>query len=146
MKKLKNRRCGECGSRQLENRNQIGKPFPWKDYPAVFLGREFKALECRLCGNLILSARDAAELDRVIVETIIEDTRQFIGTILEREGCRQRQLADHIGISSEYLSEIKSGRKQPGFQTYNFLKTLSVDPRSFAVSNPRYEGFRRKSA
>ncbi|MGK5084297.1 helix-turn-helix transcriptional regulator [Bdellovibrionota bacterium FG-1] len=135
---MKNKRCGECGSRDLHLKNQKGKPFPWKDYPAVFLNKDHKVLECAQCENTVESGADVAALSKAIQETVIEQTQAFIETILTREGCKQTELAAHLGVSPEHLSEIKSGRKQPSFQTYNFLKTLAFENRSFKVSDPQY--------
>lgn len=143
---MKALRCGECGSKEIEKRNQKGKDFPWKDYPSVFLSKDYEVLQCKICRNLILSDSDVKRLNEVILKTIIEDTKYFIEVILSRENCKQSELATHLGVSQEYLSEIKSGRKQPGFQTYNFLKTLAVEQRSFVVSDPKFDRFRRISA
>lgn len=135
---MKNKRCGECGSRELKLKNQKGKPYPWKDYPAVFLNKDYEVLECSQCGNTVESGTDIKNLSNLVQETVIEQTQNFIETILVREGCKQSDLATHIGVSPEHLSEIKSGRKQPSFQTYNFLKTLAFENRSFRISDPQY--------
>lgn len=135
---MSNKRCGECGSKNLALKSQIGKPFPWKDYPAVFLSKDYKVLECAQCGNTVESGADVTNLSKLLQETVIEQTHTFIDMILIREGCKQTDLAAHLGVSPEHLSEIKSGRKQPSFQTYNFLKTLAFENRSFKVSDPQY--------
>ena len=143
---MKTKRCGECGSKEVSVKNQWGKPFPWRDYPAVFLTRDLRVLECDLCHNLILSGTDVTKLTEAMVQSVSENTVAFIETVLSRENCTQVELATRLGVTPEYLSEIKSRRKQPGFQTYNFLKTLASDPRSFTVSDPNYSGDRRQSA
>lgn len=137
------KRCGECGSTNLKLANQKGKPFPWKDYPAVFLSRDYEVLECAQCGNTVESGKDVAKLSELLQETVVEQTQTFIEGILIREGCKQTELASHIGVTPEHLSEIKSGRKQPSFQTYNFLKTLALENRSFRVSDPQYNVLKR---
>ena len=143
---MKNRRCGECGSTELEKKNQKGKPYPWKDYSAAFLSKDYFVLECTRCNNTVESGTDIQMLSAALEESITEQVQSFIDSILVRENCKQSELAAHVGISPEHLSELKSGRKQPSFQTYNFLKTLAVEQRSFAVSNPNFDGFRRISA
>jgi DNA-binding transcriptional regulator YiaG len=142
---MKKKRCGECGSKEVSLIDQKGKPFPWKDYPAVFLAGDLKVLECELCHNLILSGSDVKKLSTVLVQSVSKNTMTFIETVLMREKCTQVELATRLGVTPEYLSEIKSGRKQPSFQTYNFLKTLASDPKSFAVSDPNYAGEQKKA-
>lgn len=142
---MKTKRCGECGSKEVSVKNQRGKPFPWRDYPAVFLAKDLRVLECDLCHNQILSGTDVTKLTDALVESVSENTAMFIETVLTREKCTQVELATRLGVTPEYLSEIKSGRKQPGFQTYNFLKTLASDPRSFAVSDPNYAGEQKRA-
>lgn len=144
---MKIKRCGNCGSKEVQLKNQKGRPFPWKDYPAVFLSKRMEFLECDLCHELILSERDTEVLDKALRESISEQTKAFIEIILEREECTQTELANHLGISKEYLSEIKSGRTQAGFQTFNFLKTLALESRSFPVSDPHFDlGHLKKAA
>lgn len=142
---MKTKRCGECGSKELSEKNQRGKPFPWREYPAVFLTKDLRVLECDLCHNQILSGNDVTRLTQALVDSVSENTGMFIETILTREKCSQIELATRLGVTPEYLSEIKSGRKQPGFQTYNFLKTLASDPKSFIVSDPNYTGEQKRA-
>ena len=142
---MKTKRCGNCGSKEVSVKSQRGKPFPWRDYPAVFLTKDLRVLECDLCHNQILSGSDVTKLTEALVESVSENISTFIETVLIREKCTQVELATRLGITPQYLSEIKSGRKQPGFQTYNFLKTLAHDPTSFVVSDFNYAGDLKKA-
>jgi hypothetical protein len=49
----------------------------------------------------------------------------------------QTTLSERLGVTPEYLSEIKSGRKLPSFQTYNFLKVLAMDKEAYNLSDPK---------
>ena len=53
--------------------------------------------------------------------------------------CTQVELAEHAGVTKEYLSEIKSGRKQPSFQMYTLLKLLALGKDAFSISDPKFE-------
>ncbi|MAF89806.1 MAG: hypothetical protein CL674_00930 [Bdellovibrionaceae bacterium] len=139
-------RCGECGSHQLEEREQIGKPFPFKDYPAVILNRSFSALECRACGNLVVNQKQVRDLDAAIEFTNKDDVVNFITTLLARENTTIKELGNTVGLSREYLSKLKAGETIPKFQTYNMLKVLFSDKNSFKLANPKYDGFRKDIA
>ncbi len=133
------KRCGNCGSEKLQ---KLGKDFltlPWRDYPAVLLIKSVDGFKCENCGELILSAAQMKDLDSKIETSIAHYVQNFLILILKRENCEQKEIAAHLGVSPEYLSEIKSGRKIPKFQTFNFLKTLAYDANSFKISHPTYQ-------
>lgn len=134
------KRCGNCGSTDLKRLSaEETASFPWKDYPAVNLKLSGDIVKCGSCGELLLNASQARGLDDKIVHTIVQQIQTFITMILHREKCEQKIIAAHLGVSPEYLSEIKSGRKIPKFQTFNFLKTMALDATSFKVSAPTYQ-------
>ena len=134
------KRCGNCGSEHLVElgaKDQL--TLPWRDYPSVVLVKPIDGFRCTDCGEFILNASQAKALDTKVTDAIIEQVQSFIAAIIKRESCEQKQIASHIGVSPEYLSEIKSGRKIPKFQTFNFLKTLALDANSYKVSSPTYQ-------
>ncbi|OFZ18046.1 MAG: hypothetical protein A2Z20_08005 [Bdellovibrionales bacterium RBG_16_40_8] len=128
--------CGNCGSKNIKAVDYEGQSMPWKDYRAVLLTETFEALQCQKCNELILNAKQARSLDAVVESAITHQINIFIKMILQREHCTQIDLASHLGITEVYLSEIKSGKKIPRFQTFNFLKTLALDKASFKISDP----------
>jgi len=133
------KKCGNCGSKELSKRNQKGKIFPWRDYPAVQLIADVMFMECHQCNNVVLSVSDHQKLDEVIVKSIQYATSSLIGMILLKSKCTQVELSIHAGVSKEYLSEIKSGRKQPSFQMFTLLKILAFGKDAFSISDPKYE-------
>lgn len=134
-------RCGNCGSNDIkETRTEMS--LPWKDYPSVRLSEPFEWLKCHDCGEIILNASQSHQLDVMIEKSITKYIRYFIQHTIEREKCEQKEIASHIGVSPEYLSEIKSGRKIPSFQTFNFLKILALNERSFSVSAPDFSDWK----
>jgi hypothetical protein len=136
MNKLK--RCGNCGSSEIKKIAGTGLALPWRDYPSVRLIEPFECLRCQHCNELLLNASQLRQLDNVVEQSITANIKYFIQKIVDREKCEQREIAIHIGLSPEYLSEIKSGRKIPSFQTFNFLKILALDENSFTVSSPDF--------
>ncbi|MBI4402887.1 MAG: hypothetical protein HY537_01925 [Deltaproteobacteria bacterium] len=130
-----NKRCGECGSTDLKLKKNQG-PFPWKDFPMVFINTPVQLLTCR-CGNYILRHEDIGSLDKKIENSIKEQTQSLIDRVLEREHCSQVELAQRIGITPQHLCALKSGAKTAGFQTFNFLKILALDEKAFKVADPQ---------
>lgn len=132
-------RCGECASRNIKKTDLRGQRFLWKDYPSVLLTKDFSAAQCEDCGEIVFTGSDAKDFDEAIRRSIKQQVATFIDVILEREpGLTQTTLAERLGISPEYLSEIKSGRKQPAFGVFNFLKTLALDKKAFKESDPEF--------
>ena len=117
---------------------------PWKDYPAVYL-LDDKAhfLRCQKCGELIFSANQSKALDELTKKSINQQVILFIDKIIGREKCNQGELSQHLGVTQEYLSEIKSGRKTPSFQNFNFLQTLAINETSYDVSDPKFDVLKR---
>ena len=140
MKKPK--RCGNCGSTKLVSSKDANFSLPWKDYPSVLLTEPVDAWTCSECNELIFPASKAKTIDTAIKGSINSHINQFIKMITLRENCEQKEIAAHIGVSPEYLSEIKSGRKTPKFQTFNFLKTLAIDENSFKISSPTFKDWK----
>lgn len=137
------KRCGECGSRSVRMRDIRGYDCPWRDYPYIYITQSHQFLGCEDCGNFMFRASELEILDQLIERSITEQVGQFIQIILEREGCSQKELAAHVGVTPEYLSGLKSGRL-PGFQTFNFLKTLAMaDRKTFQISDPKFDVSRR---
>jgi hypothetical protein len=133
------KKCGNCGSEHIHKIYKNSLTLAWKDYPAVLISQPVSGLKCEKCGELILNATQVKDLDSKIESSIVEAVQSYLALILNREKCEQKEIAAHLGVSPEYLSEIKSGRKIPKFQTFNFLKTLAFDANSFKVSDPAYQ-------
>jgi hypothetical protein len=58
-------RCGECGSKELTQKNWKGDRVPYKQYEWVEVIYDFYTLGCE-CGNKILKTSECAGLDAVI--------------------------------------------------------------------------------
>lgn len=68
---------------------------------------------------------DSRKLDQAAEDSILDQVHIFIDRIIKRENCTQVELAQRLGVTSQYLSSIKNGTNIPGFQTFNFLKVLA---------------------
>jgi len=131
--------CSACGSKSFVSGKNPPISLPWRDYPSVEVVNPLDLWVCGSCGELTFTASQAKKIDETIGASISLHVAKFIELIQEREGCGQREIASHLGVSPEYLSEIKSGRKIPKFQTFNFLKTLALGADSFFVASPSYK-------
>jgi DNA-binding transcriptional regulator YiaG len=138
----KNRRCGNCGSTNLISSKENTLSLPWKDYPSVLITEENSLMTCKDCNEIVFSASQGKMIDELVLKSINSQINLFIKMIIQREKCEQKEIAEHIGVSPEYLSEIKSGRKTPKFQTFNFLKTLALDENSFKISSPNFKDWK----
>ena len=132
---MKNKRCGNCGSFEVKKTPYTG-PFPWKDFPQVYLVKPISIMQCEICGETMGDLRNSEELDHAAEESIISQVRLFIDRIIQRENCTQVELAQRVGVTPQYLSSLKSGANIAGFQTFNFLKVLAVDERAFKLASP----------
>jgi len=125
---LLNRRCGECGHRELTWVNGKNKfTTPWRDFPLVFVTVDLEVIQCKHCGNYI--TYDAKKVDQAIEASLCSQTRQFIDIIKSKTNLKSKEVATILGISPAYLSSLHSGAKVPSFQLWNFLKAIvAVDP------------------
>jgi DNA-binding Xre family transcriptional regulator len=131
------KRCGNCGSTHIALQ-LIRKPVPWRDYPAVVMLKPPKVLTCSDCGELILMAGETRLIDQAVEETLKMQVKQFIDVVLSREKVSQVELAERIGMTSEYLSVIKAQKKIPSYQIFNLLKILALVPSAFRVAHYDY--------
>lgn len=136
-------KCGNCGSKKVESKDQYSKGFPFRDYPLVFLETNLKIKECLDCGELVISLKDSKNLNEAILNSINININKYINIFKER-GIKQKELAKILGVSPEYLSEIKSGRKQPAFLLFNFLKTLAYSKESLEIATPDFNTTKEK--
>jgi len=132
---MKNKRCGNCGSFEI-TKNKVEGPFRWKDYPLVYLTSPISLLQCNACGETMRLPGDSEKIDHAVEESLRHYTQFFIAKILERENCKQIELAARLGVSPEYLSSLKAGNRTPSFQTFNFLRTLAMNEGAFQVAAP----------
>ena len=119
------KRCGECGSRSIKLNNVRGKRFPYHSFPAVELLTDLELYTCLQCNNIIYGPKDAKRLDEAIEKSIQIKSKQFIEIILQKTNWSQAEMADILGFSKVYISEIKNFKKVLEYKTYSYLKVLS---------------------
>lgn len=130
-------RCGECGKREMVYKSVKGRSdFPYKTYKNVKIEVDLELLTCANCGNVGLKAGECEKLDKAIEESIKIQTQYLVEIIVKNNGCEQKELASHVGVTSEHLSQIKNGKMIPSFTTFNFLKTLAMTENTFKISSP----------
>lgn len=129
-------RCGECGSQNVKRSSVVGKSFRWRDFSSVTLSQPLELLVCQECSNYIIKSGEAEKVDAAIEASIFEQSRIAISKIKEAHGCEQKDIAAHLGVTPEHLSEVKSGRKIPSFQLFNFLKILAMDKAAYPLAAP----------
>lgn len=131
--------CTECGSEKVILIEQKGTAFPWKDYPGVVLKQSLKLRQCADCGDIITNLEESEQLEDYLIESINKQVALFIDAIIKREQVSQVELAQKMGVSPEYLTEVKKGRKQPSYQIFNLLKILAHNAKAYELSSKEYD-------
>lgn len=129
-------RCGECGSKNLKLQSVTGCSLVWKDYSAVKISQPLDLMVCQNCHNKIQKAGEGKLIDEAVVRSISEQVKAALSVIKIQHKCEQKEIALRLGVTPEYLSEVKSGRAIPSFQFFNFLKTIAIDEKAFAAASP----------
>jgi hypothetical protein len=120
-------RCGECGSKNLALTNIKGSYVPWKDYTQVELLFDQKVNVCGECGNHIYTSKDLVELDVNIARSVQSKVATSLQYFFDR-GLQQDSLADALGVTPEFLSTVKKGKKRLSFTTFNLLQSYRKFP------------------
>jgi|GEM_PF-4897679 len=121
-------RCGECGNRKFKLINIKGTFHPWKDYSRVELLNDQEVLACDVCGNQIFDSAALEALDLNIVESIKMKVSSAIRYFTERLKISQEDLAEALGVTPEYLSTVKTGKKRLSFTAFNLLMSYQKHP------------------
>ncbi len=138
----KSKRCGACGSRNLEVKNIRGRHFNYRSYPRLKLDSDVFVRVCNECDNEVFSAGEIELLDEGLKTTAMMNSRSYVEKILEKMSWLQSEMAEYIGCSAVYLSELKNGKRVPEFKTYNYFKLLSECPGAIEMiisDDPRIE-------
>lgn len=122
------RRCGQCGSRNIALESARGKFFPYKSFSRVKLGSDLNLPTCQDCGNVMFAEGDSARLDGALESTILASAQNYVENILKKTEWKQNEMADYIGFTPVYISEIKNGKRLPEARTLNYFKILSECP------------------
>lgn len=123
MKKIS--RCGECGSKDIGFQNAKGRFFPFEAFNKVKLEVDLSLCQCSNCGSTILGPGDGARLDDALELSIKKSVAAYIGNIIKKTAWKQSEMADYVGFTPVYISELKNGKRIPEFKTYNYIKILS---------------------
>lgn len=137
---FKNRRCPECGEKAFERVNVKDKfEVTWKDYKSVPIIVDLDLWVCQSCSNHAATAEDIKNIDQAAETSIRLWASMFIETILIRSKFRQQKLAEYLGLSAVYVSEIHKEKRTPKFQVWNTLKVVALDPDNMLVKlDPNY--------
>ena len=119
--------CGECGSKKIVRQSVVGRVFRWKDYSSVLNTYPLELKVCGNCQNIITRAGEGELIDTAIKASIAQQINLAISKIKSINNCDQKEIARRLGVTPEYLSEVKNAHSTPSFQFFNFLKTLAID-------------------
>jgi transcriptional regulator with XRE-family HTH domain len=84
----------------------------------------------------MMSTSHIQALDESLAQTISIAVKEQIDSLLRRESIQQKDLASRLGMTPEYISEIKSGRKVPSYQVFLLLQSYCLSHEAFENSNP----------
>jgi DNA-binding transcriptional regulator YiaG len=141
MTDLTNKRCGECGKKAFVIENVKNKHSqPWRDFPRAYVTVDLNLAVCQECGNYSIGSReDAQKIDAAIEASIKSQVSQFIQIIKNRTQIKSSELAEIVGVSPSYLSQLSSQKKLPSFQVWNFLKGLAKNPDQIDIYKPSFD-------
>lgn len=105
----------------------------------MYLHSPIELLKCSNCGEIAYLPGDTKKVDHAVEATIRALTIGFINSITKRYDCSQIVLAAHVGVTPEYISQLKAGSRSPGFQTFNILKVLQENEQAFRISDPAFD-------
>lgn len=132
--------CGECGSKNIKKQNVNGRIFRWKDFSSIKNTQDLELLVCDDCQNIITRSGEGQLIDEAIKASISSQVNLAINKIKSINKCEQKEIARRLGVTPEYLSEVKNGKSVPSFQFFNFLKTIALDERrAFDIANPEIQ-------
>ncbi len=97
-------------------------------FPKLKLHKDLDLNVCRDCGNILMVKGDALALDQALSDSVTSLTKGYIENLLSKFTWNQRQMADCIGFTPVYLSELKNGKSVPEYRTFNYFKVLSECP------------------
>lgn len=119
--------CGSCGSKKINIKNLAGRDFPWKDFSAVKLNKEFLAAVCDDCDEIFFQAGSGKELDQLLNESLRETVSEYIIQIITKKGWTQKELSSYLDISEVHLSKLKNGKAGIGRTLFRFLESVKND-------------------
>lgn len=128
--------CANCGQRSMEYVESKGKTFEWKDYINVKLEDSLHLLTCNKCGHIGLMDNEIEKLNLLLRDNIKRQFNKMLVYSIEKYNCEQQTIAQRIGVTPEHLSQLKTGKMVPSFQTFNFLKILAIDKNAYIAANP----------
>jgi DNA-binding Xre family transcriptional regulator len=129
MMKYENRLCPECGEKKFALANvKHDYKAPWKDYQSMPIIVDLELYKCGNCGNIAANGADLKKIDQAIETSIRLSTRLFLEQILTDSRFKKKKLADYLGLTPEYLSQLVNEKATPKFQVWNTLKAIAIDP------------------
>jgi hypothetical protein len=122
------KRCGKCGKSKFGIKNIKGTFHEWKDYTHVELLEDQQVTVCENCGNVIMGIADVLVLDKNIRNSIKRKLTDAILFLTNEAKVPQLDLASALGITPEYLSMVKNGKKKLSFTAFNLLMCFKEYP------------------
>lgn len=135
------KRCGMCGSTNLKSENIKGAHYPWRDHLFVELSYDQEVLVCQNCQNRVMSSKNIIELESNIRKSLWDKIKFAINKLTQEYGLSQEQLAEALGLTPQYISMVKTGKKLFSFTAFNLLQSYAEHPELIA----KYTGFNLKA-
>lgn len=123
--KMKQTKCYSCGESAMSAQNLKGSFFPFRDFVKVEVKHDLLMSKCAACGELSASSSDLRKLDEHLEYSISSEMRGFVKTILANISITQKDFASKVGLSEQYISNLKKGVKFPSAQIFNFFKVMA---------------------
>lgn len=123
----KQKHCLTCGG-SVKRKNIKGATFPWKDFPVVGLCFDVFLMVCENCGEFSVRRSETEALDKALEDSIKQKTADNLRLLMKKLNLNQKGLAEKVGITPVYLSELIRGKKTPSFNFYKLIEIYSFQP------------------
>jgi len=117
-------RCGSCGNKELGQKDQKGRLFPWRDYKGVPLRVSLFLIECLACQEGMIRGGDCKILDSAIEMSILIDLKKALGVLKMRSS--DQEVAESLNISLVELDNLTTTDKAPAFALFSRIQSLSL--------------------
>lgn len=123
--------CTNCEKKTVEIGNLKGSLFKWKGLHPIKIGENFNTKICTSCGDFSIKRKDVGKFDEIISHSVTRVTVELLETIAEVTKASDRLIAKKIGITPQYMSEIKTGKKLPSSTLFSLIKLSALHVEDF---------------
>jgi hypothetical protein len=124
------KRCAECGKGHYHRTKRAGRFEDYKGFK-VELPADVPLMECDVCHEILMTPRDMETLAPIVEAAHRSHLQKVAAQAIETLVARERTIASverKLHLSNGYLSRLRNGSVDPGYQLVALLVLLAQDP------------------